>query len=53
MILSLFIESGLLFLLGVFFFWKKKPLIGWLFVLVGVLGLIIAVSVVYLYPEKL
>jgi len=53
MILSLFIESGLFFLLGLFFFWKKKPLIGWLFVLIGFLGLVLAASVVYIYPDKI
>jgi hypothetical protein len=53
MILSLFIESGLFFLLGLFFFFKKKPVIGWLFVLVGILGLMVAVAVISIYPEKI
>jgi len=53
MILSLFIISGLSLLFGVFNFFKKKPTIGWLFLLVGIVGTAIALAVVSLYPEKI
>jgi len=51
MILSLFIISGLLLLGGIFFFIKKKPPLGWMFSLLGLFGLVLAVIVKWLYPE--
>lgn len=51
MILTLFIVSGLFLLGGIVFFIKHKPLLGWMFALLGVFGLILAVVVKWLYPE--
>ena len=53
MILSLFIVSGLLTLIGFFNFIKKKPALGWLFLLAGIVGIAIALVVVSLYPYKI
>ena len=53
MILSLFIESVLFILLGLFFFWKKKPILGVLFVMIGIGGIAVGLIVVSLFPEKL
>jgi len=53
MILSLFIVSCLFALFGLFNFYKKKPIIGWLFVLIGFFGLLLATIVFYLFPDKL
>jgi hypothetical protein len=52
MIKSLFIISGLFFLVGLFNFFKKKPTLGWLFVAIGIVGLSLAFIVVSLYPDK-
>ena len=53
MILSLFIESVLFILLGLFFFWKKKPVIGSLFVLIGIGGIAVGLVVVSFFPDKI
>lgn len=53
MILSLFIISGLLTGLGIFNFIKKKPLLGWLFLLAGIVGIAIAMVVISIYPDKI
>ena len=53
MILSLFIISGLFFLIGLFNFIKKKPSLGWLFLLIGIVGISLAYIVVSLYPDKI
>ncbi|MCF6172115.1 MAG: hypothetical protein L3J66_14180 [Bacteroidales bacterium] len=53
MILALFIISALFFLFGLYSFWKKKAIIGLFAVLVGLLGVILGVAVVYFYPDKL
>jgi len=53
MILTLFIISGLLFLFGLYSFWKKKGIIGVFSVLVGLLGIALGIAVVYFYPDKL
>ena len=53
MILSLFIESALFILLGLFFFWKKKPILGGLFVMIGIGGIAVGLMVVSIFPEKL
>lgn len=50
MILSLFIVSGLFLLGGIIFFLKHKPLLGWMFVMLGVFGLVLATVVKWLYP---
>jgi hypothetical protein len=53
MILGLFIESGILLLIGLFLFWKKKPLLGWVFTLASLAGFVLALIIIYLFPEKL
>lgn len=53
MILSLFVISGILSLIGAFNFLKKKPLLGWLFLLAGLTGLAIALIVISIYPDKI
>jgi NADH:ubiquinone oxidoreductase subunit K len=53
MILTLFIISALLFLFGIYSFWKKKGVIGVFAVLVGLLGFALGIAVVYFYPDKL
>ncbi|HEY9115758.1 MAG TPA: hypothetical protein VIN10_13750 [Bacteroidales bacterium] len=53
MILSLYIVSGLFALFGLFNFYKKKPVIGWLFVLIGIFGIALAVIVTTLFPDKM
>lgn len=53
MILSLFVISGILSLIGTFNFLKKKPLLGWLFLLAGLTGLAIAFIVISIYPDKI
>jgi hypothetical protein len=53
MILSLFIISSLLSLIGLFNFIKKKPLLGWLFMLAGLTGIAIAFIVISIYPDKI
>ncbi len=51
MILSLFIISGLLLLGGIVFFVKRKALLGWMFLLLGIFGFVLAIVVKWLYPE--
>lgn len=53
MIKSLFIVSSLLILIGLFNFIKKKPVLGWLFMLAGIAGIAVAFVVVSLYPDKI
>jgi hypothetical protein len=53
MIISLYIVSGLFALFGLFSFFKKKPVIGWLFLLIGIFGTALALIVTILFPEKL
>ena len=53
MILSLFIYSGLFILLGLWLLLKKKPLLGALFILIGIMGILLGFVVIYLYPEKI
>ena len=53
MILGLFIESAIFILLSIFFFWKKKPVLGGLFALIGIAGAVIGLIVIYLFPEKI
>ena len=53
MIYSLFFWSVFFILLGLYFFWKKKPLLGWLFLLVGLMALTVGFAVVTFFPEKL
>lgn len=53
MIYGLFVVSGLILLLGLFYFWKKKPLLGALFVLASIAGFALGVVVVYLFPDKI
>ncbi len=53
MILTLFIISALLFLFGIYSFWRKKAIIGFFAVLVGLLGVLLGIAVVYFYPDKL
>ncbi len=52
MILTLFIVSGLLVLFGIYSFWKKKGIVGLFSLLAGLLGLALALAVVWFYPEK-
>jgi hypothetical protein len=52
-ILSLFIWSGLFVLLGIWLLMKKKPLLGGLFILIGIFGFVLGFTVTYLYPEKI
>jgi len=51
MILTLFIVSGLFLIGGFIFFRKHKALLGWMFVLLGVFGLVLAAVVKWLYPN--
>lgn len=53
MIYSLFVVSGLLFLWGLYNFWKKKPLLGTLFVLAALAGFALGIVVVNLFPDKI
>jgi len=53
MIWGLFVVSGLIFLLGIFYFWKKKPLLGTLFVLAALAGFTLGAVVVHLFPGKI
>ncbi|MDP2721518.1 MAG: hypothetical protein Q8O72_02070 [Bacteroidales bacterium] len=51
MILSLFIVSGLFLIGGFIFFRKHKSLLGWMFVMLGIFGLVLASVVKWLYPN--
>jgi len=53
MILGLFIESGILLLIGLFLFWKKKKVLGWVFTLASIAGFVLAAFVVYFFPDKI
>lgn len=53
MILTLFIVSLFFILLGVFNFIKKKPVLGWFFLLLGIMGFALGVVVVWLYPNTI
>jgi hypothetical protein len=50
MILQLLIFSALFFILGIIMFLKKKKVLGYFFVLMGILGILLGVIVVKLYP---
>jgi len=45
--------SGLFALFGLFNFYKKKPVIGWLFVIIGIFGIALAIAVTIIFPDKL
>ncbi|MEJ2594907.1 MAG: hypothetical protein P8100_07220 [bacterium] len=53
MILSLFIWAGLFLLLAGFHFWKKKPILGWLFLIIGIFGMAIGYIVISIFPDKI
>ena len=52
MIYGLFIVSGLILLFGLYNFWKKKPVLGTLFLLAALAGFGLGIVVVYLFPDK-
>jgi hypothetical protein len=51
MILTLFIVSGLFLIGGFIFFRKHKAILGWMFVMLGFFGLVLAAIVKWLYPN--
>jgi hypothetical protein len=53
MILSLFIWAALFLLLAIFNFWKKKPVLGWLFLAIGIFGMALGYIVISLFPDKI
>ena len=53
MILQLFIFGILFVAFGIFNFVKKKKILGWMFVLLGVFAFVIGLIVVSLYPHTL
>jgi hypothetical protein len=53
MILQLFIFALAFAGFGVFSLFKKKKFVGWTFVLLGVMLLIVAFATVYFYPQTL
>jgi uncharacterized membrane protein HdeD (DUF308 family) len=52
MILQLFIFAILFAAFGIFNFIKKKKVLGWMFLLLGIFALIIGTIVISLYPHK-
>ncbi|MBU1012407.1 MAG: hypothetical protein KKG99_05330 [Bacteroidetes bacterium] len=50
MILQLFIFSILFFIIGIIMFVKKKKALGYLFLFIGIMGILLAIVVVNLYP---
>lgn len=53
MIIQLFIFTILFLGFGVFSMFRKKKIVGWLFILLGIVALVIGVVVVSLYPHTL
>jgi len=53
MIIQLFIFGLLFTAFGVYNFIKKKKVLGWMFVLLGVFATVIGLIVVSLYPQTL
>ncbi len=53
MIIQLFIFSFIFFILGIVFFVRKKKLLGWFFVILGIFALGLGSIVVSLHPETL
>ncbi len=50
---SLLGTSILFFLIGIFMFFKKKALIGWFFIILGLTGILLWIAVVAVFPDKL
>ena len=50
---SLLGTSVLFLIIGIFMFFKKKPLIGWFFIVLGLTGLLLWITVVAVFPDKL
>ncbi|NOX85176.1 MAG: hypothetical protein GXO86_04290 [Chlorobi bacterium] len=53
MIFSLFIISLFFTLFGVYSFLKRKPVLGWFFLVLGIFGFMIGGVVISLYPDTL
>jgi len=51
MIIQLFIFGLIFFILALITFIKKKKILGWLFILLGVFSVVIGAVAVYLYPH--
>lgn len=51
MIIGLFIYALIFIGIGLLFFYKKKNLVGWMFVLLAVLLSIVGISAIAIYPE--
>jgi hypothetical protein len=53
MILQLFIFGFLFLVLGLFFYFKKKKILGYMFVLLAIFAVAIGLIVVNLFPHTL
>jgi cytochrome bd-type quinol oxidase subunit 2 len=51
MIIGLFIYALIFIAIGLLFIFKKKSLVGWMFILLAVLLSIVGIAAIAIYPE--